>query len=395
MKPRRNPVRVGVTVISTVVFAGCLASLSLPSAVRAQHAPAPKRVVVLDWYNKDHPWNIKFDEGFQHAMKSAPAGAVDYYFEYLETNRFPGENQSLLFRNYLRQKYADRPIDAVVADSDASLDFLLKARDDLFTSVPMVFVATKPPSVEEQMAGPGLTGIINLNTYRETLDLALRLHPHTKEVFVISGTLENDKRFETLAREELRGFEDMVEITYLTDLPLPELVERTESAPQRSIIFYVWQQSRNERGAIVESIETISAIARSTSVPIYGMNFMSVYLQSEDSSETTGIVGGYASTASDCAGKTGEIVLRILDGAKAQEIPIENAPTVPVFDWRELRRWGISEDQLPAGSIVRFKQLTFWEQYKWQLLGAFSVFSLEGLLITFLLLERSRRRGAT
>ena len=68
--------------------------------------------------------------------------------------------------------------------------------------------------------GRALTGIIHVDTHKQTLDLALRLHPGTEQVFIISGTLERDKRFETRAREELQGYEGRVGITYLTDLPL-------------------------------------------------------------------------------------------------------------------------------------------------------------------------------
>src|SRR5215475_7357063 len=129
-----------------------------PSFGRAQQSAEPKRALVLYWYNKDHPWNVKFDQNFQAAIQSAPTGAVEYYPEYLETNRFPGEKQSLLLRDYLRQKYSDRTIDVVVATSDTSLDFLLKYRDDLFPHTPIVFVVARHPTKEELAAGPGLTG---------------------------------------------------------------------------------------------------------------------------------------------------------------------------------------------------------------------------------------------
>ena len=73
-----------------------------------------------------------FDQSFQAALQSAPAGSVEYYPEYLDTKRFPGNNQSELLHEYLRQKYADRTIDVVVAVSDVAMDFLLKHRDTLF-----------------------------------------------------------------------------------------------------------------------------------------------------------------------------------------------------------------------------------------------------------------------
>jgi hypothetical protein len=65
-----------------------------------------------------------------------------------------------------------------------------------------------------------------------------------------------------------------------------------------------------------------------------------------------------------------------------------------MFDWRELKRWGISEDRLPPGSIVRFKEPTFWEQYKWRIIGVLTLIALQASLIAILLIERRRRQRA-
>src|SRR5215813_12049122 len=218
MRPRKNSAKLRLKIIRTAALLFWVVILMAPSVVRAQQSAAPKRVLALHWYNKDHPWNVKFDQSFQAALQSVPAGTVEYYPEYLETNRFPGEKQALLLRDYLRQKYADRTIDVVVANSDASLDFLLKYRDDLFPHTPIVFIAAKHPTKEEIAAGPGLTGVINVNTHRKTLDLAISLHPDTEQVFIITGTLQHDKKFERLARAALQGSERKVRVTYLTDL---------------------------------------------------------------------------------------------------------------------------------------------------------------------------------
>ena len=232
---RRLPIIIFSLITTTLLF--------LPASyVRAQTTPAvtqstttPKRVLVVDWYGKDDIWNVSFDASFQTALSSSSAGAVEIYTEYLETNRFPGINQALFLRDYLVRKYADRKIDVVVANSDTSLDFLLRYRSDLFPQAPIVFVAVKPPSKDELATGPGLTGVINLKTYRETLDLALGLQPQTQHVFVVSGTLEHDKRFEVLAREQLRDFESKVQITYLTDLSSEELIDKVKNLPDRSM----------------------------------------------------------------------------------------------------------------------------------------------------------------
>jgi hypothetical protein len=52
---------------------------------------------------------------------------------------------------------------------------------------------------------------------------------------------------------------------------------------------------------------------------------------------------------------TAAVAIRILNGEKAGDI--KTVPTgfaAPVFDWRQMQRWGISESNLPPGSTVYF-----------------------------------------
>lgn len=372
----------------------CFASLLSAQPAYAQPSSHLKRVLVLYWYNKDHPWNVGFDQSFQNALQSSVDPTVEYYPEYLETNRFPGEKQVLLLRDYLQEKYADHPIDIVVANSDDSLNFLLKYRDELFTNSPIVFVTAQAPSKEQLERGAGLTGILNINAYKETLDLALKLH-RVRQVFVISGTLDHDKRFETIARQELQGYETKVQLVYLTDVSLKELIAKTSSLPEKSIILHTWQQSRDEQGHILENGEMLAAIAKSANVPLYSMNPRTVFSQAHLATHRTGIIGGYSTTSQTSGSKAAEIVLKIANGARPQDIPVQNAPVEPIFDWRELQRWGINENQLPPGSIVDFRQVTFWTQYKWRILVVTAVLLLQTSLITGLLIERRRRSRAT
>lgn len=344
----------------------------------------PKRVVVLYWDNKDFPGNMRFEESFKTRLQLDRREDVEYFPEYFELSRFPEEKQILSFRDYLHSKYANRRADVVVASADGPLKFLLEHRADLFPNTPIVFVANDPPTPEALAAGAGATGIHYQNAYRDTLDLALRLHPETQQVFVVSGSAERDRRFERAAQQELAGY-DQVEITYLTDLPLPQLIDTTRSLAARSVILYARQQSLNEQGKLLDSYEVLARIAPESAAPIYG--FGTVMLGS-------GIVGGYLQGPEMNGAKTAELVTRILGGARARDLPVEQAQRVPMFDWRQLRRWNVSERNLPPDSVVRYREFTFWELYKWRIAGAIAFMFLQTAFIVILLWERRRRRLA-
>jgi len=379
----KRPARTTSSVMGSMVWFIGLVVFLFPQAAPVRAAVAPKRILALYWYNKDFPSNPAFDRSFQAALKSGPAGSIEYYTEYLESDRFPGENQSKVLRDYLRQKYANRSIDVVVAVGDVPLEFLLKYRDSLFPRTPIVFVAIKPPATNEP-SGPGLTGILLGVGYRKTLDLALRLHPGTKQVFIISGTLNHDKTYETLCREELQGLDSGISTNYFTDLSVDELIFKTKNLPERSVVLYIWQQSQIE-GRLLESADILAAIAPSTTAPIYGVAAWQA---------GRGVVGGYLRTFEADGTRVGEIALRIANGARAQDIPIESATKAPIFDWGQLHRWGLKESALPPGSIVLNRQPTLWDSYKWYIVGGVCLLLAQASLIVGLLWLRATRRKA-
>ncbi len=87
--------------------------------------------------------------------------------------------------------------------------------------------------------------------------------------------------------------------------------------------------------------------------------------------------------------------MRILAGERAQDIPIAPGQNIkPLFDWRELKRWNVSESSLPPGAEIRFRTYTVWEQYRWQILGILAVLLFQAGLIAVLLFERHRRMRA-
>jgi signal transduction histidine kinase len=82
-------------------------------------------------------------------------------------------------------------------------------------------------------------------------------------------------------------------------------------------------------------------------------------------------------------------------GETPEDIPITQASsTVVAFDWRELKRWRIDESRLPAQGIVRYREPTFWDNYKWRIVGVILLCVIQTTLIAALLVQRERRSRA-
>jgi PAS domain S-box-containing protein len=106
-----------------------------------------------------------------------------------------------------------------------------------------------------------------------------------------------------------------------------------------------------------------------------------------------GILGGPLLSLQDQSRETAQVAVRILKGERPGTIPTQVLkPGKPLYDWRELQRWGIRETQLPMGSEVRFRPPNFVQQYRREIAALLGFSALESALIVALVRQLRRRR---
>jgi signal transduction histidine kinase len=109
-----------------------------------------------------------------------------------------------------------------------------------------------------------------------------------------------------------------------------------------------------------------------------------------------GAIGGLVADPSRLGEDAANVTLRILCGESASQIPIlPNGNRMrPIFDWRQLQRWGVNESRLPPGSEIRFRELSAWKRYRWQIVAIAGALLAQLVLIVGLFYEHRRRRLA-
>src|SRR5262249_33308757 len=108
-----------------------------------------------------------------------------------------------------------------------------------------------------------------------------------------------------------------------------------------------------------------------------------------------GDVGGPMLQTQRLGQQGADVALRILKGEKPGDIRPPPVPFgAPMYDWRELHRWGISEARLPPGGTVHFREPSAWQQYRWYVAGAAAILLAQTLLIAYVLFQSRRRRAA-
>jgi PAS domain S-box-containing protein len=343
-----------------------------------------KSVLLLFSEESNLPSQAMVEQSLRSTLKNGSPVPLEVYSEYLDFMRTPVNDYENELVGLLRRKYEGRKFDLIITFAPSALRMLLKNQPEIFPDTPIVFQVLDQRNVADLNLGPNVTGVWGEINFKPNLDLALALHPKTRKVVVLAGVSEFDKYWTARVQEDFLAYEGRLEITYLIGRTIAEQQQALASLPQHTIVFFV-SATRDNAGNNYHNPDVLSQISSASSAPIYGTT---------DAQLGRGIVGGSIVSFEAFGVQTAGLGLRILAGEKPQAIAPHGVPNLVMFDWRELRRWGISEQNLPPGSIVRFKEPTLWEQYKWHIVGIISLCILEALLIVLLLISRAKRRQA-
>jgi signal transduction histidine kinase/ABC-type uncharacterized transport system substrate-binding protein len=348
-------------------------------------AAEPKQVMLLYSFGKDFkPWSAYATAIRAELIRQSP-WPLDITEHSLVTARSGDENPEAPFVDYLRAIFAKRPLDLIVAIGAPAAAFVQRYRPQLFAATPMALMAVDQRRVQyNSLTANDVVVAVQIN-YLAAMENILQVLPQTKDVVVVVGTSPIEKFWKEAIAKELEPLANRISLSWTDQLSFEALLKRASALPQNSAIF--WElMIVDAAGVVHEGGAALSKLHAVANAPIFSY---------DESFFGREIVGGPLLLAADSGRQTAAVAIRILNGEKPGDItvpPVQFAS--PMFDWREMQRWGISEKRLPPGSQIVFRDPTLWSQYRLQLLLIALVTLTEALLIVGLLYERRRRRTA-
>ena len=361
------------------LLAVALTACVLAPLASAQDANRSKQVLVLNSARQNEQFYVVSEREMPRLLTEGLGDGVDFYTEYFDVGRFPHPDYETVYLDFLRRKYKERRLDLLLVMGDPAADFVSRNRDVLFSGTPVVFYTLSPPP--NPIANS--TGLLNKLQFGPSIALALALQPDLEHVYVVVGTTALDRSRESQARAEFRAFEGRVEFTYLSGLVTKDLEARLRTLPPHSAVYYV-VVSKDGAGELVQQMPYLSRVAAAANAPTYSWADVAV---------DAGIVGGWRRDQVAQMKAIATIALRVLRGERADGIPLSSPDTdVDAVDWRQLRRWGLDESRLPAGTRVLFREPSIWDQYRRYIVGAVMLMLAQSALIAGLLVQRAKRQ---
>ena len=199
------------------------------------------------------------------------------------------------------------------------------------------------------------------------------------------GASPLEKYWREEMHREFQPFMNRIEFIWFDQLTFDEMKQRVAELPPHSAILYavLVMDAAGTQRPIARGLQDLHAAANA---PLFG-----VFASNVD----RGVVGGRLVSDQELGRSAARVAIRVLHGESPGTIKTPPlSPGAPVYNWKELRRWNISEASLPPGSLVRFREPTVWDRYRSYLLAGASVLVLQSVFIAGFIWQRFHRRRA-
>ena len=342
----------------------------------------PKRVLLLMPFEASRPGSVVILRGIEQGLKASFSGPVDVATENVGPVPPEPKNYPARIGDWIAYKYGRLKFDAIVAITfpPSLLARDLRARFWPEASLLLVLID------EERWANPGSiprsTRVLLALDNKETVRSALQMLPNTERVVLLGGASQRDQRTNGEIVKSIRELEPALELIDVTGTSVEDMKARIRSLPDRTIIV-IGSFLFEPNGQRLDIPQLIDEFYPSANAPLFADSDMAM---------GKGIVGGNILSVQGAAEVVGEQLGQLLKGADPDSLPVREVKNSYIVDWRQLKRWGISERTLPPGTTTLYRQPTAWEQYGHYIVGLLSVLVVLLFLMAFLLVERQRRK---
>ena len=350
-----------------------------PDILQAQEKEK-KTVLVLYSFGQSYPATVQWNKGIREVFNSQQDFEITINTEHLDLSKYYDAGYIKEVLDLLNYKYADKPPDLIITVFEPAFEFILNHRNSLFPDVPIVLGGIERSSTTDLDFDKNTRVVFQgQNEFKKTVELALSLHPKTQNVIIIAGSGHLEQSWYNSAKPTFQLYHDKLNFSHLIGLPLNELINEVEKLPGKSIVFY-FPVLEDKDGRNYVAVNALSSISEVSSTPIY--SFWEIFMGH-------GIVGGYLKSFPMQAQITAKVGLNVLSGESPEMVnPVQNEATERIFDYRQLKRWSISDSELPEGSEIRFIEYTYWEDHWKQIVLIIAAFVILLIIIGYLIAQK-------
>jgi signal transduction histidine kinase len=377
----------GLGKITLLIVTMLLLPCSLPAYTYTQdsdeHKPEKKTVLLISSYHPGFPTFFRQIDGIKSVFENTN---IDLDVEFMDSKRFYTEtNLDNFYRTIVYKLSNTEAYDVIIVTDDNALTFVLDHQAELFENIPIVFCGVN--NVDKalvQNENSYVTGVIEAVSMMETIELMIGLNPDvTNIIAIVDDTPSGQGDLVTFyqSASEFTGVEfSDISLTGLTWTEFAEVLRRVDK--HRAVLLL--SAYRDKTGDTLDFDESLDLITKNLGAPLYHLWYHGM---------GDGILGGKLISHFEQGKTAAEIALQIIAGKPIEDIPVlTESPNRYIFDYAELREFGIAKSTLPQDSIIINEPQTFYTRYKGLIWAVAFVVAVLLLLVILLSINVLKRR---
>lgn len=345
-------------------------------SVHATFAKQPIRnVLYLNSYSLGYAWSDSITKG---VIKALNQNNSKLYLECLDAKRFGQENFKV-FSGYLAEKYANIRIDAVITSDNDALDFVIQYGNTLFPKIPVVFCGINNPE-DYDFTGTDFYGFTESSDPVKSVSVLTQLVPQAKSLLFVTDNTTSGMIIKN-EYQKLQRLYPFIKINFISDVDQDDLINSVKRGDQGDIV-YLMRINRDQYGRLVDYLDFFHKIAEASPNPVFA---------DDEAIMGYDVVGGNANRGYTQGFYSGQLALKLLnDSSRSGLLHFNNVQEEYIFDYKQLKKFDIPLEKLPAGSVVINKPVHYLKYIAYLII---IVAVLTAMVIVLIVLNTRRIRA--
>lgn len=332
-------------------------------------------VLVLNSYHRGYTWSDEETNGIIDRLKSSKL-PINYHLEYLDWKQQPNKTNITLIQRVLQYRYSKMKLNLILAMDDKALEFSIKHREEMFSNAPIVFCGVSDDNSKALTHGQhNLTGVVEKLNPGRTIQIALKLNPHLKKMYVVYDNSESGLSIGNEALKDIHLFSPKMKGIPLNRKTHSDIIALSKKMDKTSAILLT-SYFMDTSGSGMEFEDFCYELSQHSSVPIYHLH---AYAMGH------GALGGSMISGSIYGSYAAMLGIQILSGVDANSIPIQHINSERYyFDYKMLEKFHLTNVVLPKDSKVINRPFSFFRTYRTLVITTLSIILLLSIFIILL-----------
>lgn len=323
---------------------GCLFFIYLFTGISCKQIGKNEHVyhiLLIHSYDNKSVWQDELTEGVAKYYRNH---SIEVLLDtcYMNTD-FVSNAENIRSINELLSHYEQNPPDLIITFNDQATYSLLSSDHPLAYSVPIIFSGVNHYLKYLISTHTNVTGFTSEPDFLKVLELTENLIKEDRRPnLMVDGTPAGRRLLNTFLDQIARSKDSL-------DMEYYNVYEESI----KDIMHWITFNSKNVYVIMPKWNNFYSNLAHESASPFFLVN---------NQGFGDGSIGGYMVPLHKQAQIAAKAGLDVLQGKQIKEIPVTAMEQVPVFDWRELKRWNLDINSLPKNTLIA--HMPFLERYK-------------------------------